>query len=112
MERRKEPRVDLNIPITLGIHQWIGEGAFQGQATEGFLVDLSENGICIKSKTPLAEDMFVVMQLPRDSELPTINARVIRIDTLEEGYEYGCLLLGTPIFVRNQLESYINKRLA
>jgi hypothetical protein len=112
VERRKEPRVDLNIPITLGIHQWTGDGAFQGQAIEGFLMDLSENGICLHVKTPLAEDMFVVIRLPEDSDLPTINARIIRVDLIEEGYEYGCLLLGTPIYIRNQLESYIDKRLA
>jgi hypothetical protein len=111
MERRREPRLDLNIHLSLGVHQWTGEGAYQGQVIEGKLINLSENGIRLVAAVPLALDMFVVIRMPDDAELPTINARIIRVEPLEDGYEYGCMLLGTPAFVRKQLESYIQNQL-
>jgi hypothetical protein len=111
MERRKNPRLDLNIPITLGIHQWTGEGSYQGQFIEGYLIDLSENGIRISTAIPLAQDMFVVIRMPEEAQIPTINGRIIRCDVMEEKYEYGCMLLGTPIFIRNLLESYVQSQL-
>jgi hypothetical protein len=111
MERRKDPRLDLNIPINLGIHQWTGEGSFQGQLIEGYLIDLSENGIRLLMTTPLAVDMFVVIHMPEEADIPLINGRIIRCDVVDERFEYGCMLLGTPIYIRNQLESYIQSQL-
>jgi 3-hydroxyisobutyrate dehydrogenase-like beta-hydroxyacid dehydrogenase len=106
-ERRRNTRVKLDIKLLLSIYQWEQEGAFSGQNIEGTLYDLSESGLQITSSFPLASDMFIVIHFPKDADLPPITARVIRIDSYENQFHYGCMLSGLPPYVRIKLEKYI-----
>lgn len=111
-ERRRNARVQLNIPLHLAVHQWEQEGAFSGQTIEGTLYDLSESGIQIVSSFPLAQDMFVVIHFPQEAELPPVTARVIRIDhDNDNNFHYGCMLSGLAPYVRLKIEEYIASKL-
>ncbi|MNI10231.1 2-hydroxy-3-oxopropionate reductase [compost metagenome] len=106
-ERRRNTRVKLDIKLQLSIYQWEQEGSFSGQNIEGTLYDLSETGLQITSSIPLASDMFIVIHFPQEAELPPITAKVIRIETIEDQFRYGCMLSGIPPYVRIKLEQYI-----
>ncbi|MEB3100989.1 NAD(P)-binding domain-containing protein [Ferviditalea candida] len=106
-ERRKNARVTLNIRLQLSVYQWEREGAFSGQIIEGILQDLSESGLQIASKFPLAKDMFVVIHFPEEAGLPPITGRIIRVETREGLFTYGCMLSGLPPHTRKQLEKYV-----
>lgn len=105
--KRRFERVSLGIPLTLDVHQWRGEGAFQGQSHQGTLDDLSEGGLKITSKVPLAIDMFLKIHLPPEAKLTPIVGRIIRCDVVGEEFNYGCMVTGLSLSDRKQLESYI-----
>ena len=79
-DRRRSVRVAVRIPIMMSIYEWQQEGSFSGQSVEGFLRDLSDNGLQIASKFPLAKDMFVVIHFLEEAALPPMTARIIRIE--------------------------------
>jgi 3-hydroxyisobutyrate dehydrogenase-like beta-hydroxyacid dehydrogenase len=106
-ERRRNTRVKLDIKLQLSIYQWEQEGSFSGQNIEGTLFDLSESGLQISSEFPLASDMFIVIHFPKDADLPPITAKVIRIDSKDNLFRYGCMLSALPPYVRIKLEQYI-----
>ncbi|UJF36249.1 PilZ domain-containing protein [Paenibacillus hexagrammi] len=110
-ERRRDTRVKLDIKLLLSIYQWEQEGSFSGQNIEGILYDLSESGLQISSEFPLAPDMFIVIHFPQEAELPPITARVIRIESKDEQFRYGCMLSGLPPYVRIKLEQYIEQNI-
>jgi len=110
-DRRRSTRLALEIPVMLSIYQWEREGAFSGQAVEGYLRDLSDNGVLVSSTFPLAKDMFVVIHYREESGLPPMTARIIRIDSKEGIFHYGCMLSGLPPYQRIQLEEYIEAKL-
>lgn len=109
-ERRKAERVPMGIKLHLSVYQWEQEGSFSGQNIEGTLRDLSESGLQIASKFPLAQDMFVVIHFPKEADLPPITGRIIRIETHDEEFRYGCMLSGLPPYVRIKLEQYIQSQ--
>ncbi len=106
-ERRKKARVPLDIPLMMSIYQWEGDGAFRGHTVRGRLLDLSEDGIQIESKSPLEKDMFIVLHFLQESQLPPMTARIIRIERNNDAFSYGCLLTGLPLYQRLQLQEYI-----
>jgi 3-hydroxyisobutyrate dehydrogenase-like beta-hydroxyacid dehydrogenase len=106
-ERRRDTRVKLDIKLLLSIYQWEQEGSFSGQNIEGTLFDLSESGLQISSRFPLAADMFIVIHFPKDADLPPITARIIRIESNDNLFRYGCMLSALPPYVRIKLEQYI-----
>jgi 3-hydroxyisobutyrate dehydrogenase-like beta-hydroxyacid dehydrogenase len=107
-ERRRNTRVKLDIKLLLSVYQWEQEGSFTGQNIEGTLFDLSESGLQISSHFPLARDMFIVIHFPKEADLPPITARVIRIESKDLEFRYGCMLSGLPPYVRIKLEQYID----
>jgi 3-hydroxyisobutyrate dehydrogenase-like beta-hydroxyacid dehydrogenase len=109
-ERRRSERVQVRIPVMMSIYEWQQEGSFSGQTAEGFVVDLSENGLQIASKLPLALDMFAVIHFMEESALPPMTARIIRIRRKDDYFHYGCLLSALPPYQRKQLETYINSK--
>jgi 3-hydroxyisobutyrate dehydrogenase-like beta-hydroxyacid dehydrogenase len=109
-DRRRAPRVMLNIPLHISIYQWEQEGSFSGQQIEATLGDLSESGLQVRSSFPLAMDMFVVIHFPQEAELPPITGRIIRVVPDQGAFRYGCMLSGLPPFVRIQLEGYLHSR--
>ncbi len=111
VERRKSIRLPMEIPLLLSVYQWEQEGAFSGQNIEGYLFDLSENGLQIASTFPLAQDMFVVIHFPQQADLPPITGRIIRIFAEGDIFHYGCLLSGLPPSTRIKLEEYIQSQL-
>nr|WP_269432518.1 PilZ domain-containing protein [Paenibacillus sp. VKM B-2647] len=110
-DRRRAQRVHLDIQLLLSVYQWEQEGAFTGQNIEGTLRDLSENGLQIASKFPLAQDMFVVIHFPKEADLPPITGRIIRVETHPNEFRYGCLLSGLSPYVRVKLEQYIQSKI-
>ncbi|QTH43536.1 NAD-binding protein [Cohnella sp. LGH] len=106
-ERRKKARLPLDIPLMMSIYQWEGDGAFRGHTVRGRLLDLSEDGIQIESKSPLEKDMFIVLHFLQESQLPPMTARIIRIERNNDAFSYGCLLTGLPLYQRLQLQEYI-----
>ncbi|MFK7694517.1 NAD(P)-binding domain-containing protein [Paenibacillus sp. HJGM_3] len=111
VERRKSVRLPMDIPLLLSVYQWEQEGAFSGQNIEGTLFDLSDSGLQIASRFPLAQDMFVVIHFPQEAELPPITGRIIRIQPEDDWFHYGCLLSGLPPSTRIKLEEYIQSHL-
>lgn len=109
-ERRRSVRVAVEIPVMMSIYQWQQEGSFSGQSIEGFLRDLSDNGLQIASRSPLAKDMFVVIHFLEESSLPPMTARIIRIERSGEMFNYGCMLSALPPYQRLQLEAYIESK--
>jgi 3-hydroxyisobutyrate dehydrogenase and related beta-hydroxyacid dehydrogenases len=109
-ERRRSERVNVRIPVMMSIHEWQQEGSFSGQTVEGFVVDLSDSGLQIASRLPLALDMFAVIYFMEESALPPITARIIRIERKDGLFHYGCLLSALPPYQRKQLETYINSK--
>ncbi|WP_425457009.1 PilZ domain-containing protein [Cohnella terricola] len=107
LERRKNARLPLNIPLMMSIHQWEGDGGFRGQSVQGQLRDLSEDGILVESQFPLETDMFVVIHFLQESRLPPITARIIRIERNHGTFKYGCMLSALPLYQRIQLQEYI-----
>jgi 3-hydroxyisobutyrate dehydrogenase-like beta-hydroxyacid dehydrogenase len=110
-DRRRSMRLSLEIPLMMSIYQWEQEGSFTGQSIEGYLRDLSDNGLQIASKYPLAHDMFVVIHFLEEAALPPMTARIIRIERHGEFFHYGCMLSALPIYQRLQLEEYIDSKL-
>ncbi len=110
-DRRRSMRLSLEIPLMMSIYQWEQEGSFTGQSIEGYLRDLSDNGLQIASKYPLAQDMFVVIHFLEEAALPPMTARIIRIERHGEMFHYGCMLSALPIYQRLQLEEYIDSKL-
>ena len=106
-DRRRSPRVNLNIPLHISVYQWEQEGSFSGQQIEATLYDLSEGGLQVVSSFPLAVDMFVVIHFPQDADLPPITGKIIRVVPDNGAFRYGCMLSGLPPFVRVQLEEYL-----
>lgn len=106
-ERRKQTRLPLDIPVMMSVYQWQEAGAFSGQSVEGSLLDVSEDGVQIGSKFPLEQDMFVVIHFLKESDLPPMTAKVIRIERKNGQFLYGCLLAGLPLYQRLQLKEYI-----
>ncbi len=106
-ERRKQTRLPLDIPVMMSIYQWQEAGSFSGQSVEGSLLDVSEDGVQIGSKFPLEQDMFVIIHFLKESELPPMTAKVIRIERKNGQFQYGCLLAGLPLYQRLQLKQYI-----
>lgn len=111
-ERRKSPRILMDIKLQLSVYQWEQEGAFTGQNVEATLYDISNTGLQIASPAPLAEDMFVVIHFPQNADLPPITGKIIRVETYESGFRYGCLLSGLAIHTRLKLDNYIHQHLA
>lgn len=109
-ERRRADRVQMDIKLQLSVYQWEQEGSFTGQNIEGVLRDLSESGLQIASRFPLAQDMFIVIHFPKEADLPPITARIIRIETHGDEFRYGCMLSGLPPYVRIKLEQYIQSK--
>jgi cation transport regulator ChaC len=109
--KRRFERVGLGIPLTLDVHQWSGEGSFQGQSHQGTLDDLSEGGLKISSKVPLAIDMFLKIHLPPEANLTPIVGRIIRCDVVGDEFKYGCMVTGLSLSDRKQLESYIQSQI-
>lgn len=108
-ERRGASRISLGIKLHLSVYQWEKEGSFSGQNIEGTLHDLSESGLQISSAFPLAQDMFVVIHFPKEADLPPITGKIIRIDSREGEFRYGCMLSGLPPYTRIKLEHYIKR---
>ncbi len=108
-ERRGANRISLGIKLHLSVYQWEQEGSFSGQNIEGTLHDLSESGLQISSAFPLAQDMFVVIHFPKEADLPPITGKIIRIDSREGEFRYGCMLSGLPPYTRIKLEHYIKR---
>ncbi|WP_438444631.1 NAD(P)-binding domain-containing protein [Gorillibacterium sp. sgz5001074] len=106
-DRRRANRISLGIKLLLSVYQWEQEGSFSGQNIEGVLHDLSESGIQIGSRFPLSLDMFVVIHFPREANLPPITGKIIRIESKEGEFRYGCMLSGLPPYTRIKLEEYI-----
>jgi 3-hydroxyisobutyrate dehydrogenase-like beta-hydroxyacid dehydrogenase len=109
-DRRRAIRLHMGIDLQLSIYQWEQEGSFSGQNISGTLIDLSESGMMIQSRFPLAQDMFIVIHFPQEADLPPITARVIRIIAGDNDYKYGCMLSGLPPYVRIKLEAFIEER--
>lgn len=109
-ERRRSERVTVRIPVMMSIYEWQREGAFSGQSAEGFVVDLSDSGLQIASRLPLAIDMFAVIHFMEESALPPMTARIIRIERKDGLFHYGCLLSALPPYQRKQLETYIESK--
>jgi 3-hydroxyisobutyrate dehydrogenase-like beta-hydroxyacid dehydrogenase len=110
-DRRRSMRLSLEIPLMMSIYQWEQEGSFTGQSIQGYLRDLSDNGLQIASTYPLAHDMFVVIHFLEESALPPMTARIIRIERHGEFFHYGCMLSALPIYQRLQLEEYIDSKM-
>ncbi|WP_256760714.1 NAD(P)-binding domain-containing protein [Cohnella sp. WQ 127256] len=106
-DRRKKIRLPLNISIMMSIYQWEGDGGFSGQSVQGYLRNLSEDGIQIESEFPLEKDMFVVIHFLQESQLPPMTGRIIRIERNNGSFKYGCMLTGLPLYQRIQLQEYI-----
>lgn len=106
-ERRRKIRLPLDIPLMMSIYQWEGDGGFRGQSVNGYLRDLSEDGIQIESEFPLEKDMFIVIHFLQESELPPMTARIIRIERHNGSFKYGCMLSALPLYQRIQLQEYI-----
>ncbi|PZD94931.1 tartronate semialdehyde reductase [Paenibacillus sambharensis] len=111
-ERRRKARLSLDIPLMMSVYQWEQEGAFSGQSIVGSLRDLSEGGLQVATTYPLEMDMFVVIHFQNDANLPPITARIIRIEQHDDLFYYGCMLSGIPLYQRQQLEQYIDRKLA
>ncbi len=109
--RRKTARVPLNIPVMVSLYQWLQEGAFSGQSVQGTLNDVSEDGLQIASEYPLEPDMFVVIHMPPEAELPPMTGRIIRIEKKMGQFHYGCLLSGLPLYQKIQLKEFVDARL-
>lgn len=109
-ERRKARRVPMNIDLHISVYQWEQEGAFSGQQVYAQLYDLSESGLQIRSKFPLAADMFVVIHFPQEAELPPITGKIIRVVNDGDAFRYGCMLSGIPPYVRLKLEDYLRQK--
>ncbi len=109
--RRRDVRVPLNIKLQISIYQWEHEGSFSGQTVDAALHDLSESGLQISCKLPLALEMFVVIHFPQEAELPPITGKIIRIEDKEDTFHYGCLISGLPPYTRKQLEGYIAQQI-
>ncbi len=109
-DRRRAPRIALNIPLHISVYQWQQEGSFSGQQIEATLYDLSESGLQVVSSFPLAVDMFVVIHFPQEAELPPITGKIIRVVPDRGAFRYGCMLSGMPPFVRLQLEEYLQSK--
>lgn len=109
-DRRRSSRLKLHIPLVLSVYQWEQEGSFTGQPIDGVLCDLSDSGLQISSASPLERDMFVLIQFPKDSGLPTVMGRIIRIETIDGAFRYGCLLAGLAPYQRLLLEDYIYRQ--
>ncbi len=110
-ERRKSTRIPMGIQLQLSVYQWNREGSFAGQIIEGTMNDLSDSGLQITSRSPLAQDMFVVIYFPKDAELPPVTGKIIRIEAKDDLFHYGCLLSGLPPYTRLKLESYIQQKI-
>jgi 3-hydroxyisobutyrate dehydrogenase-like beta-hydroxyacid dehydrogenase len=111
IERRKSVRVPMNIPLLISVYQWEQEGSFSGQNIEGTLHDLSDSGLQVTSRTPLAQDMFIVVHFPQEAGLPPITARIIRVVSDNGLFRFGCMLSGLPPYTRIKLEEYIQQKL-
>lgn len=111
MNRRKNARVPLNIPVMVSLYQWLQEGAFTGQSVQGILNDVSEDGLQIASEYPLEPDMFVVIHMPPEAGLPPMTGRIIRIEKKQGQFHYGCLLSGLPLYQKIQLKEFVESRL-
>ncbi len=109
LNRRKTARVPIRIPVMISVYQWLQEGNFSGQSVEGVLNDVSEEGLLITSSFPLEKDMFVVIHMPQDAELPPMTGRIIRIEKQKSQFEYGCLLSALPLHQKVQLKEYIDQ---
>jgi 3-hydroxyisobutyrate dehydrogenase-like beta-hydroxyacid dehydrogenase len=109
--RRRNVRVPLDIKLQVSIYQWENEGSFSGQTVEAALDDLSESGMQITSKIPLAKDMFIVIHFPMEAELPPITGKIIRIERKEHIFNYGCLISGMAPPTKKKLEAYIQKKI-
>jgi 3-hydroxyisobutyrate dehydrogenase-like beta-hydroxyacid dehydrogenase len=110
-ERRRYPRIPLNIPLKLSVYQWVQAGNLHGETIDGLLLDLSNAGMQISSDVKLEPDMFVVVHFPDGSSLPPLTARIIRAESRENRFHYGCLLSGLPLHTQKQLETYIASQL-
>lgn len=110
-ERRRHPRIPLNIPLKLSVYQWERTGQFHGETIDGLLLDLSNAGLRISSDTSLEPDMFVVLHFPDGAALPPLTARIIRAESSGNRYHYGCILSGLPLHTQKQLETYISSQL-
>ncbi len=110
-ERRRSTRLALEIPLMMSVYQWQQEGAFSGQSVQGYLRDLSDNGLQVASSFPLEHDMFVVIHFQEESALPPMIARIIRIEAHGDMFHYGCMLSALPPYQRAQLEEYIESKL-
>ncbi|MNL79663.1 hypothetical protein D3C87_2063160 [compost metagenome] len=53
--------------------------------------------------------MFVVIHFPKEADLPPITGKIIRIDSREGEFRYGCMLSGLPPYTRIKLEQYIKR---
>jgi 3-hydroxyisobutyrate dehydrogenase-like beta-hydroxyacid dehydrogenase len=106
-ERRRNIRVPMNVDLKISVYQWEQEGAFSGQQIDATLYDLSESGLQIRTKYPLAADMFVVIHFPSESHLPPIIGKIIRLSSDGDLFSYGCMLSGMTPYVRVQLEEYL-----
>jgi hypothetical protein len=108
-ERRHAERVSLGIRLQVSVYQWEREGSFSGQNIPAVLDNLSESGLQILAKYPLAEEMFVVIHFPKEATLPPITAKIIRVekDENEEAFRYGCMLSGLSPVTKVRLDQYI-----
>ena len=75
-ERRKSPRVQLKLSFSVTCEDTV---------VAGELIDLSNTGICFKSKFEFEQDSNLFLALPNNEE-KEIKARIIRCEKLPYNY--------------------------
>ena len=88
-EKRKYPRVDMDLPVDY----WVKRDSY---AHAGIVIDASETGFLIYSveDIPIGTKLKIAVLFPREYELANfeVSAEIIRKKVLEKGekgYQYG-----------------------
>jgi len=103
-ERRLYPRINVTIFIKLKNKSDIS-------MSEGESIDISEGGICIKSKAKYSPGNIVILQLFLGDKLVDIEAKVIWVKKTEEGnYDLGLEYVKVESGDMEEIKKYLEEK--
>lgn len=110
IERRLENRAVVNLIIYIKNLHSSGNIILYDSPIKALAVNLSANGILIHSKKDFPQDSVLGLTLPIKDEEIICAAKIVRKNTVDNKFEYGCSLLMLTEQNKEVIRSFVKNK--